>query len=397
MIRALLLMIACIAPSANAVAQPAAKTRAEAVKASSPLWIASPSYRRSNTAANERVTFDDETVWQTVRVAAAARQVRLRLSNELGDERVAIGDVTLVHRSKSFPVRFASTALSVGDVLLSEPLTIDLMQFETIDIGVHYPGPARPVGARGLVRVAAGRGVVPSEIAPVRAPMIVTALEAIGGPPPCGRVIVALGDSITEGTGAAPGNDWPSRLARRLAAAGGRCPPRVLNAGIGGNRLLSKGASPSLLSRFDRDVLAVPGVTDVILLEGINDVRNWAAGPPADAGNADDVLDAYRQIVARAHAHGIRVLGGTITPHRGATNQTDGTLATVAAVNAAIRRGEVFDGWIDFAAAIADRQGPDRMRIDAGSRDRLHPGDHGYELMAETVPLALFDGVVERK
>jgi lysophospholipase L1-like esterase len=225
--------------------------------------------------------------------------------------------------------------------------------------------------------------------------MIVTALESVGETPLCGRVIVALGDSITEGVGAAPGNDWPSRMARRLK--GGRCGARVLNAGIGGNRLVSKGASPSLLSRFDRDVLAIPGVTDIILLEGINDIRNWAAGPAADAGDAGDVLDAYRQIVARAHAHGIRVIGGTITPHRGATNQTAGTLAMVEAVNGSIRRGEIFDSWIDFAAAIADPRERDRMRPEASSGDWLHPSDRGYELMAAAVPLALFDETRRRE
>ena len=392
MIRYALLPLVCVALTAQAPALSPPQIPSAGTRPSAPLWIAAPSFRRGNLSSGERMAFDNETVWQTVRVAAVAHSVRLRLSNELGDERVVVGSVTLVHRGRSMPVRFTSAAgavLGVGEVLISEPLTIDLAQFDAVSIGVHYPKASRPVGARGLVRVAAGGGVVPPDASAVRGPMIVTAVEAIGGPAPCGRVIVALGDSITEGTGAAPGNDWPSRLARRLS--GGRCAPRVLNAGIGGNRLLSKGASPSLLARFDRDVLAVPGVTDVILLEGINDVRNWAVVQAAEAGGPGDVLDAYRQIVARAHAHGLRVIGGTITPHRGATNQTERTLATVEAVNAAIRRGEIFDGWIDFAAAIAEPQMPDRMRTEASSGDWLHPSDRGYELMAAAVPLSLFD------
>lgn len=383
---ALLLMAqspACAAP----LAQPAA------VRQSAMLWMAAPSFRRSNLSTGERVAFDAETVWQTIRVAAAAQRIRLRISNELGDERVTVGSVTVVQRGIAVPIRFAGrdgVVLGAGEVLVSDSVAMPLAAFDTVEVGVHYPGPNRPVGARGPVRITPGNGRTPSTATPVRGPMIVTAVESVDGTPSCGRVIVALGDSITEGTGAAAGNDWPSRLGRRLGDA--RCGPRVLNAGIGGNRLLSKGGSPSLLTRLDRDVLAVPGITDIILLEGINDVRGWAAGPPAEAGNARDVLDAYRQVVARAHAHGIRVFGGTITPHRGASNQTVDTLATVATVNDAIRRGEIFDGWIDFAAAIADPREPDRMRSDAGSRDGLHPGDSGYELMAGAVPVALFTG-----
>ena len=389
MMRRVLLALAGLALSAQAPTPTPARSAAPSMAA--PLWIASPSFRRANLAPGERVAFDNETVWQTIRVGAAARRIRLRLSNELGDERVALGSVTLVHNGRAIPVRFASAtgaALGAGEVLLSDPIAIELAAFDAIDVGVHYPRASRPVGARGLVRVAPGTGTVAPAATPVRGPMIVTAAEDVGSGCACGRVIVALGDSITEGVGAAPGNDWPSRLARRLGRA--RCAPRVLNAGIGGNRLLSKGASPSLLSRFDRDVLAIPSVTDIILLEGINDVRNWATGPAVEAGDARTVLHAYRQIVARAHAHGIRVIGGTITPHRGATNQTDDTLATVAAVNDAIRRGEIFDGWIDFAAAIADPATPDRMRAEASSGDWLHPSDRGYELMAAAIPLTLF-------
>lgn len=393
MIRIALVRLAALILTAQSPAWAASPAQPAAVGQSAPLWIAAPSFRRGNLSAGERVAFDDETVWQTIRVAAGTRRIRLRITNELGDERVAVGSVTVVRRGNPVSILFAGragAALGAGEILVSDPVMLPLAAFDTIEVGVHYPGPSRPVGARGPVRVTPGSGRTPSTAPPARGPMIVTAVEGVDGAPACGRVIVALGDSITEGTGAAAGNDWPSRLGRRLGTA--RCGPRVLNAGIGGNRLLSKGGSPSLLTRFDRDVLAVPGVTDIILLEGINDVRGWAAGPLTEAGNARDVLDAYRQVVARAHAHGIRVFGGTITPHRGATNQTDATLATIATVNEAIRRGEIFDGWIDFAAVIADPREPDRMRTDAGSRDWLHPGDRGYELMADAVPAALFAG-----
>ena len=209
--------------------------------------------------------------------------------------------------------------------------------------------------------------------------------------------IVALGDSITDGHGATTnGNDrWPDVLAARLQGAPGMTGIAVLNAGIGGNRLLADGLGPNALARFDRDVLAQSGVRYLIVLEGINDIGNLTRTTVAtDAQHQDLVrrlIGAYRQITTRAHAHGIKVLGGTILPfmgsgfyHPGASNELDRQ-----AVNAWIRAPQHFDAVVDFDKVVADPAHPDRLRPDYDCGDHLHPSPAGYRAMADAVALEL--------
>ena len=358
-----------------------------------PLWIASPVPRVKVLPEGERIAYDHESVRQTIRVQAAAASIRLRLTNELGDAPIAIGRVSVaVIRPDGTPgaardVRFAgSGALSIepGNLAISDSLAIALPAFADLAVTVYYPGPAPVVAHRTRVRIAPGDTQPQSQ--PMGGPAIVSAIETDATP--CGRIIVALGDSITQGVGAQPNEDWPSALARRLA--GGRCAPTVVNAGIGGNQLYREGRSKSLLARFDRDVLSVPGVTDILLIEGINDIRNWDLPDSDRHGTARVVLDAYRQIVERAHAHGIRVIGGTLTPYGGNVRQAPTGLAIVETVNAAIRAGTVFDGYVDFNRAVADPADPRRMRADVQSGDWLHPNGKGYAAMAGAVPARLF-------
>jgi lysophospholipase L1-like esterase len=239
-----------------------------------------------------------------------------------------------------------------------------------------------------MVRVANGPQMPGSELPPVRGPAIVSALEVAADPAVAPSVIVAFGDSITEGSGShALHADWPSVLAQRLQQT---CPGGfvVLNAGISGNRLLGDGGSPGALSRLDRDVLSLPGVSHVIVLEGINDIRRVDDSP--DEGIAGDLVAGYRQIIGRLHARGIKVIGATLTPYEGTARQTDRGLAAVVRVNELIRGGELFDGLIDFYAALNDPASPGRMRPDMSSGDWLHPGDRGYAAMAEAIPTSLF-------
>ena len=203
--------------------------------------------------------------------------------------------------------------------------------------------------------------------------------------------VVALGDSITDGTGATPdaGRSWPDVLARRLA---GRGPVAlsVVNMGIGGNRLLHASTGPSALSRVDRDVFAVPGVRFVILFEGINDIAGWPGHPEEDVTAADIEL-ALDQLAARAHVHALRVLVATITPTLGCPD-CGGPAGEVIrqTVNAWIRHSESFDGVIDFDRVLRDPADPRRIRPEFDSGDHLHPSDAGYRAMAESVDLRLF-------
>jgi lysophospholipase L1-like esterase len=203
-------------------------------------------------------------------------------------------------------------------------------------------------------------------------------------------VVVAFGDSITDGSNAGTGLDrgWPGGLARRLQAEAGPTKWRVINAGIGGNKLLADGMGTSGLSRFDRDALAVPGVSVVLLLEGINDLGGAAQALPLRAG----LIAGYRAAIGEAHARGVRIIGATMTPFEGVdagdyyTPAKDGVRR---ALNDWIRAGHGFDGVIDFDAALRDPEDPGRMQARYDSGDHLHPNAAGYQAMADAVDLGL--------
>jgi lysophospholipase L1-like esterase len=204
-----------------------------------------------------------------------------------------------------------------------------------------------------------------------------------------GGTIVALGDSITDGAGSTFGANhrWPDFLAQRLNAAPPAGRKSIVNEGISGNEILKDraccGSQVSALARLDRDVLAQAGATDVILLEGINDIG-------AESASADDVIAGMRQIIARVHARGLEIHGGTLTPIGGSFYDSPQHEAAREAVNQWIRTSGEFDGVIDFDRAIRDPSDPHRMLPADDSGDHLHPGDAGYRAMASAVPLKQF-------
>jgi lysophospholipase L1-like esterase len=213
------------------------------------------------------------------------------------------------------------------------------------------------------------------------------------------RTVVALGDSITDGSRSTldANNRYPDFLARRLLAA---APPgrqvSVLNNGIGGNRILNDGpvglesVGVKAVARFDRDVVAQTGVTDVILLEGINDIGFSASLAPDQDVSAAEIIEGMQNLIARAHAKGLRIYGGTLLPFQGAFYYTEAGEAKRQAVNQWIRTGGEFDAVIDFDAALRDPENPLRFRAEYDSGDHLHPGDAGYQAMAEAIDLSLF-------
>jgi lysophospholipase L1-like esterase len=214
--------------------------------------------------------------------------------------------------------------------------------------------------------------------------------------------LVVLGDSITDGRcSTTNGNDrWPDDLARRLRAmtAQGSQPATgvaVLNAGIGGNRLLNDGLGPNALARFDRDVLGQTGVRYLLVLEGVNDLGTLPR-PPAvtDAQHEELVrrmIGAYREIVRRARGHGIKVIGGTILPWLGATAYMPGVAneADRQVVNAWIRASGSFDAIVDFDRVMSDPAHPGQLRPEFDCGDHLHPSPEGYRAMAAAVSLDL--------
>jgi lysophospholipase L1-like esterase len=206
---------------------------------------------------------------------------------------------------------------------------------------------------------------------------------------PAGPVVVAFGDSITDGTASTPGKDhrWPDRLAERLTAAQKGRAAGVDDAAISGNQVIAGGRiaifGQSALTRFDRDVLSIPGATHVVVLEGVNDLGMSRA-------TAEPLIAGYRQLIARAHAHGLKIFGATILPYEGAAYFSPAGEAERQKINAWIRTGKEFDGVIDLDAATRDPAKPTKLRADLQSGDWLHPNDAGYKVMGEAVDLSLF-------
>jgi len=353
-------------------------------------------------------TFNNQTVVQIVRLSAGGRRLRLRLTNEYGAHPLAIGAVRValvgpngaVVAGSDRAVAFsdaASATLAPGAPLLSDPVALPTRALARLRISLYLPtdtnGCTCHMSGSELAQVSAGDTT--KDAGPVTGPATYRAflsgveVESAAAPAP---VIVAFGDSITDGYASTNGANhrWPDRLAERLAQ---RQPGRaagVVNAGIGGNRVLSQGAiaifGQSALARFDRDVLAVPGVTHVIVLEGVNDLGSDKTNPPT----ADALIGGYRQLIARGHAHGLKMIGATILPYGGAAYFGEPGEAARQAVNRWIRTGHAFDAVIDLDAAIRDPARPERMRADLQSGDWLHPNDAGYRVMGDAVDLSLF-------
>ncbi len=219
--------------------------------------------------------------------------------------------------------------------------------------------------------------------------------------PESASAVVAFGDSITDGARSTidANRRWPDFLAARLLARRGGRKIGVLDAGIGGNRILHDASGNvrfgvSALARFDRDVLAQPGVKYVIVLEGINDLGHpGSSAPDSETVTAEDMIAGLKQMIERAHEHGLKIFGATLTPFEGTVFKgyfTPEKEAKRKAVNEWIRTARAFDGVIDFDKAVRDPKNPDRILPAYDGGDRLHPGDAGYGAMGEAIDLSLF-------
>ncbi|MET3827687.1 lysophospholipase L1-like esterase [Sphingomonas sp. PvP055] len=357
----------------------------------------------------------DATLRQTVRLSLGGARVRILLSNAFGTEPLRIDTAHVARAAGGAAVTpgtdHALTFDGAPDVLIpagasywSDPVAIQVPALSSVTISLHLPaaptGQTSHPGSRATSYLVPGNHVADPTLPGAQAVehWFQIAGVAVAAPSPAARSIVTLGDSITDGHGATTdGNDrWPDLLANRLHANPATATVGVLNHGIGGNRVLSDGLGPNMLARFDRDVLAQPGVRYLIVLEGINDLGTLTREAPvsaaAHAALVARMIGAYRQVIARAHAAGIKVYGATILPdggsgyyHPDAQNEADR-----AAVNAWIRAPGHFDAVIDFDALMRDPGAPTRLRKAYDSGDGLHPSPVGYRAMAGAIPLGLF-------
>lgn len=335
-----------------------------------------------------------------VHLSAGGDAVRVRLSNRLGTAPLRLGAVTVALRRAAGPdaapgtLRTATfhgaptTTVAPGQDLLTDPVPLPVRAGADLLVTVHTPdddGPAtfhrQAMQTSYVARSGAGAAQDESGAAYTATTgswYYVTGVDVRGS---ATGSVAAFGDSLTDGVGATSDANrrWPDRLAEHLRARR----LGVLNAGISGNRLLRDGTGPSGLSRLDADALDRAGVRVLVVFEGINDIIN-TPGPTATA-----LTDAYRTLVARAHARGIPVVGVTLTPYRGHRLFDPAREALRQQVNTFIRTGGAFDAVADADAALRDPADPQRLLPGYDQGDHLHFNDTGLLAVADTVGRAL--------
>jgi lysophospholipase L1-like esterase len=367
-------------------------------------WSASPQ------AAWYPVELNGQTLRQIVRVSIGGTRMRVRLSNAYGAGSLLIGAARVGLSGTGASITAGSdrmltfngsesTTIPAGALAISDPVNLRVPDGGDLAVSIYVPG-------KELAATEHSLGLQTTYISPpgdfsgadslptattTQSFYFLTGVEVVA--PPTSKAIVTLGDSITDGlhSTADANKRWPNRLAERLRAQKGSSKVAVLNAGISGNRVLHDTVGASASARLDRDVLVQAGVRYLIVLEGINDI-----GYPGSA-SADEIIAGQLQIIDRAHAMGLEVYGGTLTPFQAflpALYYTSEGEAKRQAVNQWIRTSKAYDAVIDFDKAIRDPNNPAAIRAAYDSGDNLHPNDAGYRAMADAIDLSLFSDQV---
>lgn len=342
-----------------------------------------------------------------VRVSLGGERLRLVLSNEFGTSPLVVGGTSVavgepngaVHPVQVLFEGRTTVTISPGSSIASDPVALRVAPLSTLAVSLYLPneehGPLTQHLYSFASNVAApGNQVMTETLQQTRPHPRWFYLKGVDvAATPGEAAIVAIGDSITDGVGSTTDGHrrWTDDLAGRLQANAAMTKLAVVDKGIGGNRVLHDGVGPSALSRFDRDVLTVPGVKYVIFLEGINDIgRSAKPTQEGDVIDAAQLISGYAELIKRAHAAGLKIYAGTLTPYQGAGYASPEGQEIRLAVNKFIREGKQFDGYIDFAKAVADPSHPLRYLPQYDHGDHLHPSDAGYKAMADSIDLNLF-------
>jgi lysophospholipase L1-like esterase len=354
-------------------------------------------------------TLKNQTVRMVARTSIGGRRIRIQVSNAIGSKPLVIGDAHIALRDKGATIVTTSDrALTFGGrstitvppgaLIVSDPVDLEVPKLTDLAISLYLPEDTgtpsiHPIGlntnyvAEGKVTAKTSLDTSTTTTSYLWLSSVDVLAAANAG------AIIAFGDSITDGFKTTIDKDqaWPTLLAKRLASTKSTEMLAVLNLGIAGNRVLRDGAGVSALARFDRDVLSRAGVRWMTLLEGINDIT-FSALPAfsTEVVTAEDLIGGYRQIIERAHMHGIKVAGATIMPVGGVSTYRESGEAVRQAVNQWIRTSGAFDAVIDFDALMRNPADPKRLRPEFDPGDHVHPDDKGNERMAQAIDLAIF-------
>lgn len=357
--------------------------------------------------------FANQTLRQVVHTSIGGSRVRIVLSNAHGTAPLVVGAASVALRERDSAVQPASVrpltfsgrptiSIPARAVAYSDPVALTMAAMSDVAVDVYLPGATdtpSPVTMHNASFQTSyvsepgnhiGKAALPA-VATMQSWFFLSRVEVLA--PEATRVVVAFGDSITDGTRSTPdsNNRWPDHLVRRALSQPSPRRIAVVNAGIAGNRVLGEGvftAGLNALARFEADVLGQAGVTHVVIMEGINDIGNARLNATP---TAEDVVAGHKQLIERARTRGLTVIGATLTPFWGAAYYTEVGEMKRQAVNEWIRTSGAYDAVVDFDRATRDPADPKKLRADFDSCDHLHPSDAGYQAMAAAVDLALFE------
>jgi lysophospholipase L1-like esterase len=373
-------------------------------------WAASPMAAKNSDGKFGAPGTDGTTLREIVHISIGGPSVRVILTNEFGLDPLTIGAAQIALSAGTSEITPAgSTALTFsgrpsivippGALVVSDPVALKVAPAANLAVSLFLPD--QPVNQLTLHPFGDQTNyLVPGNVvssATLENPQTFFTWDFLKGIDVTGEEksasIVTFGDSITDGAHSTRDANarWPDILAHRLLADKKTAHLSVLNQGIGGNRILHDTTGPSALARFDRDVLAQTGVKYLVIMESINDIGH-ATDPskPYDVVTADDLIAGLSQLATRAHSHGIKVIGATLTPFVGAKYQSPAGEEMRQAINKWIRTTNQLDGVIDFDKVTTDPTHPGMFLPLDDSGDHLHPGDAGYKAMGESIDLNLF-------
>ena len=354
----------------------------------------------------------DSTLREIVHVSVGGPSVRIVLSNEFGAKSLTIGGAQLapgtgngtIQAGSGIAVTFSGhpgIVIPAGALAVSDPVALKLAALSDLAVSLFLPAQTVDTLTHHSFADATNYEADGNQMAAatLTSPHELSSWQFLKGvdveAPAKGEhaAIVTFGDSITDGAHSSRDANarWPDVLARRLNADKATAGLGVLNEGIGGGRILHDGTGPNALARFDRDVIAQAGVKYLVVMEGINDI-GAAQNPvnPHDVVTADDLIAGIVQMAERAHMHGIKVFGATLTPYMGAKYESPAGEQMRQAVNQWIRTTKDLDGVIDFDKATLDPANPGVFLPADDSGDHLHPNDAGYKAMGAAINLKLF-------